>query len=80
MDGDEVVQRRSHIVPVPSFEEDRAALARIIDAGEASAAEIEYYEAFSDPSARRLNQEQRRRAGQYLRRLRRLRSRRDEGR
>ncbi len=70
-------QHREHVVPVPSIEGDRAALARFIDAGEASEAEIEYYEAFSDPDARRLNEEQRRRAGQYLRRLRRLTARRD---
>jgi hypothetical protein len=62
---------RPHVRPVPSVEQGRRGLARLIDHGEASDAEITYYEWESDPDARALNQDRRRRAGQYLRRVRR---------
>lgn len=63
---------RPHVVPEPSIELDREVLGFFIDNGEASEAEIEYYEAFSDPDLRKLEKERRRREGQYLRRLRRF--------
>ncbi|WP_210768207.1 hypothetical protein [Cellulomonas humilata] len=57
--------------PITSFERDRRVLARMIDAGEANETEVEAYEMVSDPAVRDLNRQQRSRAGQYLRRLRR---------
>lgn len=53
-----------------SIEQDRRALAHLIEVG-SDPAEIEYYEWFSDPQARLLNRAQRTFAGQYERRLRR---------
>jgi hypothetical protein len=58
---------RPHVSRVLSTETDRRALAASIDAGQVSDAEVEYYEAFSDPAARAMNRDRRRRHGQYLR-------------
>jgi hypothetical protein len=54
-----------------SVERDRRALGEIVASGEASDAEAEYYEWFADPAVRALDRDQRRRAGQYIRRLKR---------
>lgn len=53
-----------------TIEQDRAALARLIDE-DADPAEISYYEAFSDPQARLIDRQRRSAEGQYRRRLRR---------
>ncbi|WP_173134907.1 hypothetical protein [Kibdelosporangium persicum] len=56
---------------MPSLDADRATLGALTDSGQASDAEISYYEAFVDPDARALDASRRRRSGQHLRRLRR---------
>lgn len=58
---------------LPSGPPERDSLARIVDAdGARDEAEVAYYEAAADPDFARLETEQRRFRGQYLRRLRRL--------
>ncbi|MEQ7010862.1 hypothetical protein ABN028_32240 [Actinopolymorpha sp. B17G11] len=64
---------RPHVGPVPPLDQDRLVLGKVVDDGESSAAEIGYYEAFSDPLVRKLDEIRQRRAGQYLRRMRRRR-------
>lgn len=62
---------RPHVHRLDSVERDRLALGKIVASGTASDAEVEYYEWFADPDVRALDRSQRRRAGQYIRRLRR---------
>lgn len=62
---------RAHVRRRGSIETDRRVLGELIASGNASDAEVSYYEAFSDPDARALDRDQRQRSGQYLRRLRR---------
>ena len=58
---------------LPDGQPDRVALARVVDAdGGRDEAENSYYEAAADPAYVRLETEQRRFRGQYLRRLRRI--------
>ncbi|MEQ4300538.1 hypothetical protein ABNF97_03945 [Plantactinospora sp. B6F1] len=54
--------------------QDAEALGRLIEQDQ-DPAEVSYYEAFADPDAQALDDAQRSYAGQYLRRLRRLRER-----
>jgi hypothetical protein len=59
------------VTRLDSVERDRGALGRIVASGQASDFEFDLYEWFADPDVRALDQDKRRRAGQYLRRLRR---------
>jgi hypothetical protein len=64
------------VVGLPSGPPDKVDLARVVDADSGrDAAENSYYEAVADPSYVRLETARRRFRGQYLRRLRRLKSR-----
>lgn len=62
---------RPHVQPVDSTDADIHTLGAFIAAGQASDAEVAYYEAFSDPHARAMNRARRKANGQYLRRIRR---------
>jgi hypothetical protein len=65
------------VIPnIVSFDENRRLFLSVIERGEASDGEIDWYEFFSEPELLYVNRVQLSRNGQYLRRLRRIRSRR----
>lgn len=65
---------REEVAKRPPRSQDAQALGRLIEYDH-DPAEVAYYEAFADPDAQALDNAQRSYAGQYLRRLRRLRER-----
>lgn len=70
---------RPQVAPAPSPEADRLVLGAIVDDGEARVADVDdahvadvgYYDAFSDPLVRTLDEIRQRRVGRYLRRMKR---------
>jgi hypothetical protein len=65
---------REEVAKRPPLAQDAQALGRLIEHDQ-DPAEVAYYEEFADPDAQALDDAQRSYAGQYLRRLRRLRER-----